>query len=284
MDSNANIKFVPLKLTGFKEDINDDEFNFFCRLIEDTIGITLGPGKKALVTSRLSKRLRTLCLDSYTDYIHYLQQDDGELNHFVNALTTNKTEFFRESSHFDYLKSFYLNTNTHKLVYIWSAACSNGAEVYTTAMVLNEVKDYHPGLEYRILGTDIDSQMLARSEKGSYYRSELDGVPSPYFKKYFRAKSGQNNSILYHIAPYLRESIKFRPHNLIDSSDLPLKFDVIFLRNVLIYFSSANIQRVINKMARHLKPKGLLFIGHSENLTTVSHDFKQIGSSIFRKS
>lgn len=284
MNNYINAKFIPPKISGFREEISDNDFKYFCRLIEDTTGINIGSEKKALVTSRLNKRLRILALDSYSDYVRHLEQNEGELSHFVNALTTNKTDFFRENAHFTFLKHFYLSRRPFRPVYLWSAACSSGAEVYSLAIVLNEIKESFPEFEYRILGSDVDSEMLERTEKGVYHSSELIGMPSFFLRKYFLTSYKEKNRDKYKICNDLIKHVKIRSYNLINSSDLSMKFDIIFLRNVLIYFSTANIQRVVGKMSRHLRKKGLLFIGHSENLTTVNHDFKQLGPSIFRKN
>lgn len=151
-------------------------------------------------------------------------------------------------------------------------------------MVCDEIRERLSNFSYRILGTDIDSAVLSRALKGIYSQSEIAGVEHIYLRKYFSAISKEKNVFNYKIAPDLKQYLKFRLHNLIDSNDLPVKFDVIFLRNVLIYFSTINIQRVIDKMVRHLKSGGYLFIGHSESLTSVNHNLKQIGSSVYQKN
>ena len=260
------------------------EFNFFKELIERRAGIALNEQKITLMQSRLGKRLRDLELGSYREYIQLLKQDEAgeEMTEFINALTTNKTEFFRESSHFDFLKDYWAKQFAKKTCYIWSAASSNGSEVYTLCILAEEFRNDNRFFDTRILGSDIDSEMLHKATNGIYLKNELIGLPPLHQSKYLDKGVGANTG-KFRIKDELRQKVKFRHFNLIDpSSSLDFKFDIIFLRNVLIYFSQETIVKVIDKMFDHIKPGGLLFIGHSENLHGLQDKFQSVGPSIYQ--
>jgi chemotaxis protein methyltransferase CheR len=240
-----------------------------------------------MVHNRLIKRLRELSHNSYKEYIDYLQKNEPETEQFINALTTNKTNFFREPPHFDFLKKVYfkelLELQKKKSIYIWSAACSRGHEAYTLGMIFDEFVSQNKLFDYRILGTDIDTKVLKEAEEALYENEIAKEVPPQYFSSYFNAIE-QNEHRYFKICDKIRKNIKFRRHNLIDPREtLPLKFDIIFLRNVLIYFPPDVIEKIIQKLSKHLNPGGLMFIGHSESIRNMNHDMEYLTASIYKK-
>ncbi len=268
--------------------LNDEHFDYFSKLIEERIGIHLNKSKKQMVESRLFKRLRELNINSYEEYRIYLEKNPSELIIFQNCLTTNKTEFFREPEHFDYFKNHIYDpkfkTHYPKDIRIWSAASSSGEEAYTTAILLKEFIYAHPEWNYKILGTDINTEVVKKASLGVYTSQVIENLPPDLLKKYFLTKTLQGQRH-YKVNDTLKNDLKFRIFNLVED-DLPsdLHFDFIFLRNVLIYFSPKTIQLVISKLSRHLTTGGHLIIGHSETLNNINHTLQSVRSSIYKKA
>lgn len=261
--------------------MTDSECLELSALVEKNWGIKLGISKKSMMQSRLDRRLQHLHIPNYQDYVSYLSEHQGELQVLINALSTNKTEFWREKNHFNILPSLLANTSGTK--YFWSAASSAGQEVYTLGIVAEEIRQKNCHFDYRILGTDIDTKVLVKAQQGSYPRSELTNFSPGQLEKFFLRGTGRNEGY-YRATTLLQEKIKFRQHNLVDiHSSFPLKFDIIFLRNVLIYFSRETIQQVIDKMDRHLSSGGYLFLGHSETLNGIRHHFRSLQGSVYQK-
>lgn len=261
------------------------------RLVAST-GIELGENKQALVESRLYKRLTSLGLVNFSEYIQYLENDSDESAQFINCLTTNKTNWFREDKHFSYLTNQAIpaiykmrnadsNESRRKPLYIWSAACSTGEEVYSLAMTLKECSSVCPA--FRILGSDIDTEALSKAEAATYCVKNVEReVSKNLLAKYFE-NVGNEKEALIKISENLLKDLKFRNYNLIED-DLPseIQFDIIFLRNVLIYFSRPTIEKVIARVTRYLRPEGYLFIGHTESLSGLSHSLVQVSESVYR--
>jgi len=278
-------------MSGKTPELSHKAYEYISSMLLNKTGIHLEETKKIMIQSRISRRLRTLNIPDYDAYVHYLDHHPDELTHCVNALTTNKTDFFRENDHFDFLKRHFLKETVLKHqakyharpIYIWSAACSMGHEVYTLAMILNEFITQEPKFDYRILGTDIDTEVLKTAERGIYNTEILSQIPPAYIPGNLD-KGRDKNKGLFRISEKLREKIKFKQHNLIDTTaNFSLQFDVIFLRNVLIYFPPNVIELVINKLAHQLHPKGYLFIGHSETLNGIKHNLHHVGSAVYQK-
>lgn len=262
--------------------ISDVEFNLFKTLIYDKAGITLSPAKRTLVVSRLSKRMRKLELTSFEEYYHLVINDNTELQHSIDSLTTNETYFFREEKHFDFLKKDILSKHTSGDGFkVWSAASSTGEEAYSTSMVLADKFGLHS--KWSIIGTDINKNVLAQARKALYPLSESQKIPHPYLINYC-LKGVRSHSEMMLMDPKLKAHVSFEPLNL--NATLPEhinKFDVVFLRNVMIYFDLETKQRLVDKIADVIKPGGYLFIGHSETLNNVSSRFKIIRPSICQK-
>ncbi len=252
-------------------------------------GIKMPPEKKILLESRLNKRLRHLNMKSYEEYCDFLFSATGkrqELIHMIDVVTTNKTDFFRESMHFDFIRDHifpqYKETKINK-INIWSAGCSTGEEVYTTCMILEELREYWAGTDYSVTGSDICSQVLEKAALAVYPEERTMTIPLAIKRKYFlKSKSATDKTV--RIIPELRGKTNFIRLNFMDENfDLPNNFDIIFCRNVLIYFDNRTQENVLKKLCAKLKVGGYLFIGHSESLTNMNLPLTQVKPTVFRK-
>ena len=244
--------------------------------------ITLQDGKEELVKSRLLKRMRALGIGSFGEYLARVESDPAEKYQMVDLLTTNKTSFFREDAHFDFLKTRVLPGITGGRLRIWSAGCSSGEEPCTIAMVLREHYASGPQPDARILATDLSKRVLARAEAGIYDEEVLRDVPPQLTQKYFDCVETRKPR-RYSARPALRSLITFAPLNLME--DWPMKgpFDVIFCRNVMIYFDKPTQERLVNRFYGLLKPGGYLFSGHSESLAGMNHNFRYVQPAVHLK-
>ncbi len=270
--------------------INPAQYDCLRNRLISLTGIELGDNKQTLIETRLSKRLSVLKLDSFTQYINYLEKDPNEISNFVNSLTTNKTDWFREATHFSYLTKQVLpsieilprSNSADQTLYLWSAASSSGEEAYSLAITMREyLKDSKQ--DFRIFGTDIDSEILSKAINARYNEENIrQQVPPEYRNKYFSKLANQTKNCIQ-VSSELSSRTKFRQYNLVEGK-LPteIKFDVIFLRNVLIYFSRTTIETVINGMIKNLRPGGYLFIGHSESLSGLSIPLIHVSESVYR--
>lgn len=267
--------------------LEDDDFNRLRDIVYKEAGIKLSDVKKILMQSRLMKRLRELKMDSFTDYYDYLIENyDEEKINFINLITTNKTDFFRENDHFEFMKGVLLPDFEKKSpgeIRIWSAGCSTGEEPYTIAMVVNEYFSGRQSPEILILATDIDTQVLQKAKDGIYPEEHLATVDQKYLKAYFSKGTGENEG-LYRVSDKLKQSVYFRRLNLLqDEYPMKKKFDIIFCRNVIIYFDRETQKKLFNKFYNYLKDDGYLLIGHSENITSITDRFMLSGRTIYRK-
>lgn len=267
--------------------IDDHSFDKVRQFITRNYGIKIDASKRTLVESRLGSRVRELGFKSYQSYINHVFQKNNkrELNLLVDLITTNKTDFFRESAHFDFMKDHLLPEFIDHFGYgqnikIWSSACSSGEEVYTLAMVLEEFA-LKQRLTYNLLGSDLSFRMLDAAKKAVYPLNRLITVPDSYKKKYM-LKSRNPEVHLAKIKPEIRKKVAFFQKNLMDSEYGSEKYHVIFCRNVLIYFDKENQEKVINRLARQLLPGGYLFLGHSESVLGMKVNVKQIRPTIYK--
>ncbi|EKV56347.1 CheR family methyltransferase [Brachyspira hampsonii] len=272
--------------------LSDAEFNELVKIIYDKTRIQMTSHKRALVTSRLSKRLRALKMNSFREYIDFVKNaKDEELTNFVNAVTTNKTDFFRENKHFEYMKSTFLpeweknfKAGKVKNLRIWSAACSTGEEPYTIQMTLHEYfGSNYDKYDIKVLASDIDTNVLAHGRAGIYKDESVDPIQDNILRKYFLRGTGDKEG-LYKVKDILKKNLFFRQLNFKDEDfDIHTQFDLIFCRNVIIYFDKEFQKELFNKFHRYLKDDGLVFIGHSETLFGVSDKFKYVASNIYKK-
>ena len=260
--------------------LSDREFHQFRGMIYDVAGISLSEAKKALVSGRLAKRIRQHGLGSYGDYFSVLTREKSELQIAVDLLTTNETYFFREPKHFDFLRDRILpELKSRPVVRVWSGACSSGEEPYTIAMTLAESLGER---SWEIVASDISTRVLEKARSGVYSMSDAEGIPRHLLSKYCLKGFGSQEGALL-IDRSLRSRINFLQVNL--NSPLPSlgEFDVIFLRNVMIYFDIETKRQVLRRMLPLLRPGGYFIVSHSESLNGVSDDLKVIVPSTYRK-
>jgi chemotaxis protein methyltransferase CheR len=258
-------------------------------LIYAEAGICLSPEKKTMVEVRLKRRLRTLNMATYAQYCDFVFGHKGmkeELVFLINVITTNKTDFFREPLHFEFLAQKALPelaVNGHSIV-VWSAGCSSGEEPYTLAIVLSEYAAAHPGFHFRILASDISTDMLKRAEMGIYSSECVATIPLALKRKYL-LRSRDSQSPRVRIVPELRKLVDFRRLNFMDSDYmLAEKVDAIFCRNVLIYFDRATQESILRKLVHNLTPSGYLFVGHSETLHDMELPVVPVAPALYRKA
>ncbi len=257
-----------------EENISTRDFKRLCDLVYARAGIRLGSEKKTMLEVRIKRRLKALDLSSYAQYCEYLFGREGlkeELVPLIDVVTTNKTDFFREPGHFNFLVDKALPELTAGEggggpLMVWSAGCSTGEEPYTLAMLLSEYGLAHPGFEFRILATDISTAVLEKAELGIYSKDMVIPVPAALRKKYLMA-SREPGSNRVRIVPELRRLIEFRRLNFMDADyRVSEKADAIFCRNVIIYFDRRTQQNVLRKLSQRLVPRGYMFVGHAETL------------------
>lgn len=252
-------------------------------------GIKMPPGKQTMLEGRLRRRLRSTGFASLDDYCTYLFDNDGletEAVALIDAVTTNKTDFFREPKHFEFLKRYALPAlvrNGRTSLRLWSAACSVGAEPYTAAMIVADFAESSGPLNYFVLATDLSTDVLAAARKGIYPASMLAPVPDDYVRR-FVLRSSDPTSNLMRIAPALRSKVGFARMNFMDETyPIGEPVDVIFCRNVLIYFDKPTQAKVLSRLCDCLAPGGYLFIGHSESITGFNLPVRTVANTIFQK-
>ena len=264
-------------------DLSSESFALLAEFITAQLGIKMPESKLTMVQSRLLRRVRELGLHSVEQYGEYFLASSNaqEREQFINAITTNKTDFFREATHFDFLTRVALPSIGTRTVKVWSAGCSSGEEPYTLAMVLNDYALQHLGFDYAILGTDISTKVLDQARSAIYQESQIIPVPPRLRRKYlWRSRTSSE----VRIVPELRRKLTLHRLNFMDD-DYRIRdmFDVVFFRNVMIYFDRATQGRVINKICRNLVPGGYLFVGHSESLAGSNIPVHPVHAAVFRK-
>jgi len=272
--------------------MSNADFNRLSAFILQEFGIKLPPAKKTMLQGRLQKRLRALSISTFKDYIDYIFSEEGkqqELIHMIDVVTTNKTDFFRENNHFEYLRDYMLpefmrKTHGREIFKIWSAGCSSGEEPYTMAIVLQEFAKANPGFQYSIYATDISTQVLSKAASAVYPIERVNVIPLALKKKYL-LKSKDKSKPNVRIVQELRKKVVFQRLNFMDNYyNIDKKFDAVFCRNVLIYFDKETQERVIGRQLNHLKSGGYYFLGHSESIMNMKLPLNQIRPTIFIRS
>jgi chemotaxis protein methyltransferase CheR len=273
--------------------LSQRDFARLARFIQDYSGIKMPAGKITMLEGRLRARVRATGTASLADYCRYLFDQDGiaaETVHLIDAVTTNKTEFFREPEHFRILAETILpatleqGTARRTPVKVWSAAASTGAEPYTLAMVLDDFALRYPGFRSSIVATDICTEVLQVALRGIYPQSMMTPVPPAMRQRYVRNSRDRSKS-LARIVPELRARVQYARLNLMDSSyPLDRDMDVIFCRNILIYFEKPNQDAVMRRLCDHLRPGGHLILGHSESLTGFDLPLRSLGATVFQRT
>lgn len=258
----------------------DEDFEALRKLVQSVTGISLSQSKRDLVYSRLARRLRHLDLTTFEDYRAFLEQDEHERVEFINAITTNLTSFFREAHHFEYLEQTLLpEISRERCVRAWSAGCSTGEEPYSIAMAA--LGTLPPGFGVKILATDLDTRVLETARGGVYPVERAAPVPERHRRWLRRGKGPQAGWC--RVSPQLQSVVHFKRLNLIESWPMRGKFDFIFCRNVVIYFSKDVQRTLFDRYADALVPGGLLFLGHSESMYQLCERFQPLGKTIYRR-
>jgi chemotaxis protein methyltransferase CheR len=273
--------------------LSEKDFMRLSHFIHTECGIKMPVPKKVMLEARLRKRLRTLGLESFEEYCDFLFSQEGIENEqllMINVVTTNKTDFFREPRHFEYLTKEVLpelmrlcDAGTRRPLSVWSAGCSTGEEPYTLAMVPSEFARLNPGFVFSILASDISTGVLEKAVRGIYKEERVEAVPSELKRKYL-TKSRDRAKKLIRIVPELRSLVRFRRLNFLDH-DFGMRElqDIIFCRNVIIYFDRPTQEKVLGRLCQHLIPGGYLFMGHSETLSSLDLPLVSIGPMVYRK-
>jgi chemotaxis protein methyltransferase CheR len=275
--------------------LSPHDYQRLSNLIGNNVGIKLPPAKRLMVEGRLRKRVRALHLASFEAYCQRLFRDgglDAEMPYLINAVTTNKTDFFRESEHFDFLEERIVpallaerRPGPSPVLKVWSAASSNGAEAYTIAMVLADLAAARGDFRFAVLGTDISTSVLAQAQRAVYPAEMITPVPQAKQARYVMFPRKQSPRPEVRIVPELRRLVRFNRLNLMDHSyPFDHDVDVIFLRNVLIYFDKRDQEAVISRLVDHLRPNGYLILGHSESMIGTSLTMRPVAPAVFQKT
>ncbi len=266
-----------------------EDFVILKRLSNEHSGIIVTDDKFDMFYARLSRRVRALGMSSFREYCQLLGRGTGpEFTEFINSVTTNLTSFFREKHHFDYLQQTLLpelvkKNGLRKRLRIWSAGCSTGEEVYSVAMTLLDSLPSCKGWDIKILATDLDTNVLATAAKGVYTKDRITGLDAKTTKRWFLT-DGDLSANQVRVHPDLQKLVTFKQLNLM-APNWPMRgpFDIVFCRNVLIYFDSPTKEKLANRYGELIAPQGHLFIGHSESLHQLQTPFKLIGKTIYNK-
>ena len=275
--------------TTTTEQLSARNFQRLATFIQDYSGIKMPANKRTMLEGRLRRRMRATRIGDVNDYCHYLFEEDGmdaEVIHLIDAVTTNKTEFFREPAHFDFLIAKGLPALAAKGkrdIKIWSSACSTGAEPYTIAMVMDEFCARQRGVDYSILCTDICTEVLDQAIAGRFSEAMIEPVSAARRKQYvMRARDASRGEV--RIRPELRSKLAFGRLNLMDDAyPVEADHDIIFCRNILIYFDKPTQAKVLSRLCNHLAPGGYLFLGHSESIVGIDLPVTQIANTVFQK-
>ncbi|HME39039.1 MAG TPA: protein-glutamate O-methyltransferase CheR [Steroidobacteraceae bacterium] len=268
-------------------EFTDSEFKRLRELVHARTGIALSEAKRELVYGRLARRLRKLKLESFAEYCELVETgESAELQELTNAITTNLTSFFRENYHFEQLSAEALPQVESKRaamrrMRIWSAGCSTGEEPYSLAIVMREALAHLPNWDVKLLATDIDSKVVATAAEGEYTAERFKGIPAERVRNWFKDVPGRPGHRA--ATAELKSLITFKQLNLLDPWPMKGPFDIIFCRNVVIYFDKATQRGLFDRMADLQEPGGWLFIGHSENLLNVTRRYKLVGRTVYRR-
>ncbi len=275
------------------ETLSKEEFQKLSRFIYQLSGIKMPESKKILVEARLRKRLKDLNIQSFKKYCEFLFSKEGsrnEITQMVDVITTNKTDFYREPKQFEFLKQTALKeistvngAGIIRPVNIWSAGCSTGEEPYTLAIELQEYANYLLGFKFNLLATDISTRVLEAAYRGVYEENKISEIPPQIIKKYF-LRSKDRSKKLVRVTPLIRNSVRFKWLNFMQEDyGLEQKFDIIFCRNVIIYFDKETQENLIRRLLDYIVPGGYLFLGHSESIIKSNFPVTQVIASTYRK-
>ncbi|MFP4367816.1 MAG: CheR family methyltransferase [Bacteroidales bacterium] len=274
----------------YKAQMTSEEFNKLSSFIYNETGIKMPPVKITMLQSRLQKRLRHLKISTFKEYIDYVfgeNDAETEIIHMIDAVSTNKTDFFREPLHFEFLAENILPelipVARNRPLKIWSAGCSSGEEAYTIAITISEFNSEGAGVDFSILGTDISTDILQKAVNAVYREDRTANIPISIKKRYFmKSRDPQNRTV--RIIPEIRKKVSWKRLNFMESYyDIKDLYDIVFCRNVLIYFDRATQESVINKLCANLKQGGFFFLGHSESIMGMDVPLRALKPTIYQK-
>ncbi len=273
-------------IRGAQADLEGQAFDRVSRMMYEISGVNLTTGKRELVRARIAKRMRILGHDSVDQYVDHVESEDGgeELGHMVDILTTNKTSFFRELPHFEYLRTVALPQWMERggPLRIWSAGCSSGEEPYSVAMLIHEVVKDVSRRDVRILATDLSTTVLASAREGRYAEQLVEQIPPRMRDRYFMAPGSQGRGPrTYEVAATIRNMVTFGPLNLMGPWPMNGPFEVILCRNVMIYFDRPTRETLVRRFRELLRPGGHLLVGHSESLNGMSHELEYVQPAVY---
>jgi chemotaxis protein methyltransferase CheR len=288
MTETSNVESAALGVA--KAPISDHDFERISQLVTAELGIKLPPAKRTMLQARLQRRLRALGMNSFKTYCDYLFQKDGleqERPHLYDVVTTNTTHFFREPKHFETLTQRVLPalapSVSGRRLRLWSAGCSTGEEPYTLSIVLMEYAERRQGFDFEILATDISTQVLRHAVRAVYTTDKASGIAQPLMKKYLLRSKDRKNPVV-RMGPELRERISFRRLNFMEPFGFQKPMDIIFCRNVVIYFDRDTQFKLFTKFCSQLRPGGYLFIGHSESLAGMDLPLEQVLPTVYKRT
>ena len=291
MKEKSGRSFRPLQtMSASEEAVSGSDYARLCKLIYAEAGIQLGTERKTMLEVRIKRRLKVLNFNTYGQYCDYLFGHVGlkdELVHLIDVVTTNKTDFFREAAHFDFLVDKALPELAERILgrqfTIWSAGCSTGEEPYTLAILLSEYALAHPGFTFRITASDISNIVLEKAELG-IYTSDVVAAVSPALRRKYFMRSLKPGSDQQRVVPELRRQVEFRRLNFMDADyGVRERLDAIFCRNVIIYFDRATQERILRRLTDHLLPGGYLFVGHAETLHDMNLPLTPVAPALYRR-
>ncbi|MEM9446618.1 MAG: protein-glutamate O-methyltransferase CheR [Verrucomicrobiota bacterium] len=265
--------------------LSDSTFEEYAKFIYKLTGVNIGPDRKKMLVSRISKQVRLLGLDDYESYLSYVHENKEELHTFINLVTTHETYFFRTPRVWNYFNDAFwqdwIESKKATRLLAWSAASSRGEEAYSLSIILQSVKDQTPSFQYRVVGSDVSSKILNVAKKGKYLGRSIERFRNSkpeLFTKYMVGDDQEGYSVL----PHIKENVSFRAHNLFQPFNASEKFHLIFLRNVLIYFTKKDQEIVLANIRKSLSDEGLLIIGESESLAQIHSEFELVSPLIYR--
>lgn len=276
----------PVRMSEREFPMSDQNFSTISKIAYQYTGIKLPEQKRQMIYSRIARRIRALNLENFDQYCEIISDNaHAEFDDFINAITTNLTSFFRENHHFEYLEStiipqLKIDHERDRRIRIWSAGCSSGEEPYSIAMTLLKNFSGASNWDLKILATDLDSNVITTGRNGTYAAERVSGMEPSLIKKWFTYNSDSNH---YVVADSLKNMIQFNRLNLLDNWPMKNKFDVIFCRNVVIYFDKPTQKKLFDRYAEQLNDGGYLIIGHSESLNKLTDRFDSMGKTIYRK-
>jgi chemotaxis protein methyltransferase CheR len=284
---------MELNSSLFSQKLSQADFNLIRKEVYDYCGINIGLVKKQMVEGRLRRRIKSLKMSSYDEYCRYVFKNGGrqdEFIHLIDAITTNKTEFFREPAHFSYLSQHILptllrsgNGRATRPLQVWSAACSTGQEPYSCAIELAEFSRLQRHFTFQVYATDICTNVLKLARKAVYPSEATASIPQEIMKRYL-LKSRDRTKPLVRIAPEIRKVVRFQRLNLKDKDyGIKSKMDVIFCRNVIIYFDTTTQQDILARLSLHLRKGGYLFLGHSESIHGMDLPVRSVSPTVYER-